>query len=113
MGAAVVGREAFACCSNVEDIYLADGVVALESGCFNYISKVKMIFLPASVKTVGRISEQNHDADYRVPRFYCAAPSRPEGWRADWHLAYYDPRFGGVGNGHDFYHFVVWNRKRE
>ena len=113
MGTAVVGREAFACCSNVEDIYLADGVVALESGCFNYISKVKMIFLPASVKTVGRINEQNHDADYRVPRFYCAAPSRPEGWREDWHLAYYDSRFGGVGNGHDFYHFVAWNRKRE
>ena len=113
MGAAVVGGESFACCSNVEDIYLADGVEALESGCFNYISKVKMIFIPASVKTVGRISEQNHDADYWVPRFYCAAPSRPEGWREDWHLAYYDPRFGGVGNGHDFYHFVAWNRKRE
>ena len=111
MGAAVVGRDSFACCNNVQDIYLADGVETLESGCFDFIEKTESIFIPASVKTVGRISSQN-DASCKAPLFRCAAPSLPEGWHKDWNLAYYDPRFG-VGHGHDNYHHVEWGQERE
>ena len=111
MGAAVVGRDSFACCSNVEDIYLADGVETLESGCFDFIEKTESIFIPASVKTIGRISSQN-DASCKAPLFRCAAPSRPVGWNENWNLAYYDPRFG-FGHGHDHYHPITWGQERE
>ena len=112
MGAAVVGRDSFACCNNVQDIYLADGVVALESGCFDYIEKTESIFIPASVRTVGyQISSQN-DGSCKAPLFRCAAPSRPEGWSDCWNLAYFDRRFG-FGTGHDHYHPVEWGQERE
>ena len=111
MGAAVVGSSSFACCNNVEDIYLADGVVALESGCFDYIEKTESIFIPASVRTAGnQISSQN-DASCKAPLFRCAAPSRPEGWNDCWNLAYFDRRFG-FGTGHDYYHPVEWGQER-
>ena len=111
MGAAVVGSSSFACCNNVENIYLADGVVALESGCFDYIEKTESIFIPASVRTVGyQISSQN-DGSCKAPLFRCAAPSRPEGWSDCWNLAYFDRRFG-FGTGNDHYHPVEWGQER-
>ena len=112
MGAAVVGSSSFACCNNVENIYLADGVVTLESGCFDYIEKTESIFIPASVRTVGyQISSQN-DGSCKAPLFRCAAPSRPEGWSDCWNLAHFDRRFG-FGTGHDHYHPVEWGQERE
>ena len=112
MGAAVVGRNSFACCSNVEDVYLADGVEALVSGCFDFIEKTESIFIPSSVRTVCyQISSQN-DASCKAPLFRCAAPSRPEGWNDCWNLAYFDRRFG-FGHGHDHYHPVEWGQERE
>lgn len=111
MGAAVVGSSSFACCNNVENIYLADGVVTLESGCFDYIEKTESIFIPASVRTVGyQISSQN-DGSCKAPLFRCAAPSRPEGWSDCWNLAYFDRRFG-FGTGNDHYHPVEWGQER-
>ena len=110
MGAAVVGSDSFACCNNVEEIYLADGVKALESGCFDFIEKTESIFIPASVKSVGRISSQN-DGSCKAPLFRCAPPSRPDDWSDTWNLAYYDPRFG-FGHGHDHYHPVDWGQER-
>ena len=112
MGAAVVGRDSFACCNNVQDIYLADGVVALECGCFDHIKKTESIFIPASVRTACyQISSQN-DGSCKAPLFRCAAPSRPEGWSDCWNLAYFDRRFG-FGTGNDHYHPVEWGQERE
>lgn len=111
-GPAVVGRDAFVSCHELSEIELADGVVALETGCFDYLTKVQSIFIPLSVKKVGiEISSQNDGGCVR-PAFRCAAPSRPNGWSKHWNLAYYDPRFG-MGHGYDYYHPTQWNCKRE
>lgn len=106
LGPADIGCDAFVSCDRLTDIYLADGVVSLGTGCFSFLTQVKSIFIPASVKKVGRLSSQN-SGSCLPPAFLCAAKSRPEGWDKEWNLAYYDPRFG-LGCGYDYYHPVKW-----
>lgn len=110
LGPADIGSDAFVSCHSLTDIYLADGVVSLGTGCFSFLTRVKSIFIPASVKKVGRLSSQN-DGSCLPPAFLCAAKSRPEGWDKEWNLAYYDPRFG-LGCGYDYYHPVKWGCHR-
>ncbi len=111
LGPAAIGASAFVSCDELSDIYLADGVVSLGTGCFNFLTNVDVIFIPLSVEKVGRLSEQN-DGGCHAPTFHCAAPSKPSGWDEKWNLAYYDPRFG-IGHGYDYYHGVKWGCKRE
>lgn len=111
LGPASIGGSAFVSCDDLSDIYLADGVVSLGYGCFDFLTNVKSIFIPKSVKEVKRLSGQN-DGSCIAPVFLCEAPSKPSGWLKDWNLAYYDPRFG-LGHGYDYYHPVKWGCKRE
>lgn len=111
LGPASIGGSAFISCHNLIEIDLADGVVALETGCFDFLTKVKSIFIPKSVRKVGRLSSQN-DGSCLAPVFCCEAQSKPAGWLKDWNLAYFDPRFG-VGHGYDYYHPVKWGCRRE
>ena len=112
MGAASIGASAFFSCKSLEEIYLADGVVSLGRCCFDYLTNVESIFIPASVTEVGRTICSQNDGYSKVPVFLCEAKSRPEGWHKDWHLAYTDMRFG-YGTGHDSFHSVKWGQKRK
>ena len=111
LGPASIGENAFVSCHDLRDIYLADGVVSLGYGCFDFLTKVKSIFIPKSVERALILSSQNN-GNCLAPTFFCAAPSKPSGWVKNWNLAYFDPRFG-LGNGHDYYHSVKWGCKRE
>ena len=111
LGPAEVGPSAFCSCGSLQDVYLADGVSALYDGCFDFVTTLKRLYIPASVKVAQCLSSQN-DGGGIAPVFCCAAPSRPEGWWDTWNLAYYDPRFG-FGYGHDHYHPVRWGAGRE
>lgn len=111
LGPASIGYSAFSYCEALSDIYLADGVVSLAEGCFDGLKKVESIFIPSSVETAGRICSLGHEDNYRQPRLYCAAPSRPSGWSEVWNLAYFDTQFG-FGCGHDFYLPTFWEAKR-
>lgn len=110
LGPASIGESAFVSCHDLTDIYLADGVVSLGYGCFDYLTKVESIFIPKSVKEVLILSRQN-DGSCLAPAFLCEAPSKPSGWVKNWNLAYFDPRFG-LGYGHDYYHPVKWGAAR-
>ena len=112
MGAASIGASAFFGCKSLEEIYLADGVVSLGRCCFDYLTNVESIFIPASVTEVGLTICSQNDGYSKVPVFLCEAKSRPEGWHKDWHLAYTDMRFG-YGTGHDSFHSVKWGQKRK
>lgn len=111
MGPATVGQEAFVSCKNLSEIYLADGVVSLKSGCFDFLTQVESIFIPLSVTSVDCICGLGHEDNHRHPKFYCATPSKPLGWSKDWNLSYSDPLFG-YGHGHDFYHPAYWGMER-
>jgi hypothetical protein len=111
LGPASIGGSAFVSCHDLSDIYLADGVVSLGYGCFDFLTKVRSIFIPKSVKEVLILSGQN-DGSCMAPAFLCEAPSKPSGWVKNWNLAYFDPRFG-LGHGYDYYHPVKWGCKRE
>ena len=112
LGPASIGPSAFVSCKKLSDIELADGVVALHTGCFDFLTKVRSIFIPKSVKEVGGYLSSQNDGNYIAPVFLCAAPSKPQGWNKNWHLSYFDPRFG-LGHGYDYYHPVRWGCSRE
>jgi hypothetical protein len=110
LGPAEIGPSAFCSCDTLEEVYLADGVTALYDGCFDFVTTLKKLYIPASVKVAQCLSSQN-DGSGHAPTFCCAAKSKPDGWWDTWNLAYYDPRFG-QGQGHDYYHMVLWGAKR-
>lgn len=111
LGPADIGESAFTSCSSLQELYLADGVHSLGYGCLDYVTKLKTLFIPASVEKVLIISSQN-DGQCLAPTFLCEAPARPEGWVERWNLSYFDPRFG-LGHGHDHYHIAMWGCKRD
>jgi hypothetical protein len=110
LGPAEIGPSAFCSCDTLEEVYLADGVTALYDGCFDFVTTLKKLYIPESVKVAQCLSSQN-DGSGHAPIFYCAAKSKPDGWWDTWNLAYYDPRFG-LGHGHDYYHLVIWGAQR-
>lgn len=110
-GPAHIGSSAFVSCHDLCDIDLGDSVVFLGYGCFDFLTKVKSIFIPKSVKELGGVLSSQNDGSCIAPVFLCEAPSRPSGWTDGWNLSYYDPRFGR-GNGHDHFHPVQWGCKR-
>ncbi|MBP5326422.1 MAG: leucine-rich repeat protein [Bacteroidales bacterium] len=110
LGAATIGISAFVSCKELRDIYLADGVKALGAGCFDFLTKVRSIYIPKSVKRASCLSRQN-DGSYISPVFLCEAKTKPKGWVENWNLTYYDPRFG-LGHGYDYYHPVEWGVSR-
>jgi hypothetical protein len=111
LGPAAIGDSAFASCKKLSSIYLADGVVSLGYGCFDFLTKVESIFIPKSVERALILSGQNNGSCI-APVFLCAAPSKPSGWVKNWNLSYFDPRFG-LGHGHDHFHPVRWGCTRE
>ncbi len=111
LGPADVGPSAFTSCKSLEELYLADGVKSLGSGCLDFVTSLKSVFIPKSVKKAQILSSQNDGRSW-APIFLCEAPERPKGWVKTWNLSYFDPRFG-LGHGYDYYHEAVWGCERE
>ena len=112
LGPAAIGREAFMGCSNLKEVYLADGVTSLGDECFSYCSKLHELFIPASVDYVGwQIAGMNAPED-RYPNFLCERKGIGKNWNTNWNRIFRDPRFG-EDRSHAFYHPTYFGMTRD
>ena len=111
LGPASIGREAFLSCSNLKEVYLAEGVRSIGSECFAYCDKIEYLFIPQSVTHIGWDIARMNDSSYRNPVFRCYAKGNGEDWDDDWNRIYNDPRFGSDRN-YSYYHPTYYGVNR-
>ena len=112
LGPAEIGSKAFTSCSNLEEVYLAEGVKSIGSLCFQFCAKIKYLYIPKSVTHVGWDIARMNDASYRNPVFRCYAKGRGANWNEDWNRVHYDPRFGD-DRSHHYYHTTFFGVNRD
>lgn len=112
LGPAEIGGEAFTSCSNLEEVYLAEGVKSIGSCCFQFCEKLKYLYIPMSVTRIGWDIARMNDASYHNPVFRCYAKGRGKDWDEDWNRVYNDPRFGD-DRSHHYFHTTFFGVDRD
>ena len=75
-----IEQEAFACVSQLAEIYIPQNVIFIHSSAFVMCQELKTVVLPSEVQSVSK------HAFYRCPNLviYCDSKEKPQGWDDEW-----------------------------